>query len=257
MNHFDCDADMRAIPFKALRAPWRDEPDVDIHQTDELVVRRHLDYDDAKAGDGEAAVRLVDATINPAVVEALGRRSGNGEPVLLPVVAEESEGANAIPLALAQRLSLDLGWEVETGVIQSNVAARTRKDGYYRLAIQPVFDGIVDVQRPFLLVDDFVGQGATLANLRGHILGLGGRVAGFTSLAGKSVSGRLALRPETLAELRKVHGQGLENWWRQVFGFDFEQLTESEARYLIARTDAGRVRAEIAARIREQPDQIG
>jgi len=255
MTDFD-DADLPGIPFKALRAPWHDEPDVDIHQTDEQVVRQHRDYDDAKAGDGEAAVRLVDDTINPVVVKSLRQRT-ELEPVLLPVVAEESEGANAIPLALAQRLSLELGWEVETGIIQSNVAARTRKDGYYRLAIQPVFDGVVDVRQPFLLVDDFVGQGATLANLRGHVVDMGGRVVGFTSLAGKPVSGRLALRPETLGELRKVHGQDLENWWRQVFGFDFEQLTESEARYLVVRTDAGRVRAEIVARIREQPDQVG
>jgi hypothetical protein len=232
------------------------EPDVDIHQTDEHVVRGHVDYAEAKAGDGEAAVRLVDDTINPLVVEALRQRHGHERPTLLPVVAEESDGANAIPLALAQRLSLVLGWEVEAGVIQSNVAARTRKDGYYRLAIQPVFDGTADVRQPFLLVDDFVGQGATLANLRGHLMALGGRVVGFTSLAGKVVSGRLALRPESLAELRKVHGQVLENWWRQVFGFGFERLTESEARYLVVRTDVERVRAEIAARIRQQSDQV-
>lgn len=102
MTDFD-DADLPGIPFKALRAPWHDEPDVDIHQTDEHVVRQHRDYDDAKAGDGEAAVRLVDDTINPVVVKSLRQRT-ELEPVLLPVVAEESEGANAIPLALAQRL---------------------------------------------------------------------------------------------------------------------------------------------------------
>ena len=250
-------ANIPAIPFKAPRAPWHAEPDVHIHQTDEQVVRAHADYADAKAGDGEAAVRLVDATINTEVVAAIRRHGLPGQPALLPVVAEESDGVNAIPLALAQRLSMELGWEVETGIIQSNVAARTRKDGYYRLAIQPLFDGIVDVHQPFLLVDDFVGQGATLANLRGHVIGLGGQVTGFTSLAGKAVSGRLALRPDTLVELREIHDQGLEHWWRQVFGFGFEQLTESEARYLIPRTDAERVRAEIAARIREQPDQVG
>ena len=166
------------IPFRALRAPWLDEPEVDIHQTDERVVREHPDYADAKAGDGEAAVRLVDATINLATIEALRQRQRHTPLTLLPVVAEESDGANAIPLAMAQLLSLALGWEVEAGIIQSNVAARTRKDGYYRLAIQPVFDGIVDTRESFLLVDDFVGQGATLANLRGHIMDLGGKVAG-------------------------------------------------------------------------------
>lgn len=145
------------IPFRALRARWLDEPEVDIHQTDEHVVRGHMDYADAKAGDGEAAIRLVDDTLNPAIIEILRQRWGHAQLTLVPVVAEESEGANAIPLAMTQRLSLTLGWEVETGIIQSNVAARTRKDGYYRLAIQPVFDGTADVHQPFLLVDDFVG----------------------------------------------------------------------------------------------------
>lgn len=84
----------------------------------------------------------------PAIPFKALRRNFPGQPTLLPVVAEESEGANAIPLALAQRLSLEPGWEVEAGIIQSNVAARTGKDGYYRLAIQPVFDGVVDVHQP-------------------------------------------------------------------------------------------------------------
>lgn len=100
------------IPFKALRAPWLDEPDVDIHQTDELVVRGHPDYADAKAGDGEAAIRLINDTLNLAVVEALRHRQRDTPLTLLPVVAEESDGANAIPLALAQRLSLALRWEL-------------------------------------------------------------------------------------------------------------------------------------------------
>jgi hypothetical protein len=219
------------------------------------VVRGHPDYADAKAGDGEAAVRLVEDTIDLHRVDALRRRWAEQTLSLLPVVAEESEGANAIPLALAQRLAAELGWEVETGIIQANVAARTRKDGYYRLAIQPIFDGEADLRQPFALIDDFVGQGATLANLRGHVLAQGGQVAGFVSLTGKPISATLALRPATLADLRRIHGPDLEDWWRQVLGFGFESLTESEARYLIARKDAERIRTEIVARIRDQPDQ--
>ena len=170
--------------------------------------------------------------------------------MLLPVVAEEAEGTNAIPLALASRLSLALGWLLETRIIQANVAARTRKDGYYRLAIQPMFDGPVQAGREYLLVDDFVGQGATLANLRGYVIQHGGQVGGYTSLTGKIVSATLALQPATLAELRQIHGQDLESWWRAVFGFGFDAFTESEAKYLIDRTDAQRVRNEIVARLR-------
>jgi hypothetical protein len=47
--------------------------------------------------------------------------------------------------------------------------------------------------------------------------------------------------------LRAKHGAGLEEWWRQHFGFDFECLTRSEARYLENTPDADTVRSRIAA----------
>lgn len=238
-------------PFRPHRVPWgAHEPDVLIHQFEEMQVRGHPRYADAKAGDLDAAAELVQDTLNPEMVIALAGL-GLARPMLLPVVAEEAHGTNAIPLVLAQQVGAALGWPLETRVIQSNVVGRTRKDGYYRLAFQPLFDGAPDPDRDYVLVDDFIGQGATLANLRGHVLASGGRVPGITSLTGKVVSATLALRPATLAELRQTHGDDLENWWRQVFGFGFEHLTESEARYLIPRSDADRVREEILARFRQ------
>lgn len=236
-------------PFRPQRAPWgAHEPDVLIHQLEEMRVRGHPRYPDAKAGDLDAAAELVLDTLNPETVAALGEL-GLARPTLLPVVAEEAQGTNAIPLVLAQQIGAALDWPLETGVIQSNVVGRTKKDGYYRLAFQPLFDGTPDPDRDYVLVDDFIGQGATLANLRGHVLASGGRVPEITSLTGKVVSATLALQPATLAELRQTHGDDLENWWRQVFGFGFECFTESEARYLIPRSDADRVREEILARL--------
>lgn len=236
-------------PFRPQRAPWGAvEPDVLIHQLEEMQVRGHPRYADAKAGDLYAAAELVQDTLNAEMVTALAGL-GLAEPMLLPVVAEEAHGTNAIPLVLAQQMAAALGWPLETRIIQSNVVGRTRKDGYYRLAFQPLFDGAPDPGRDYVLVDDFIGQGATLANLRGHVLAAGGRVPGITSLTGKVVSAILALQPATLAVLRQTHGNDLENWWRQVFGFGFECLTESEARYLIPRSDADRVREEILARL--------
>lgn len=221
-----------------------------IHQSDEMQVRGHPSYADAKAGDLDAAAELVQDTLDQATLTALADL-GLAQPVLLPVVAEEAHGTNAIPLVLAQQVGAVLDWPIETRVIQSNVVGRTRKDGYYRLAFQPLFEGGSDPDRDYVLVDDFIGQGATLANLRGHVLAAGGRVPGVTSLTGKAVSATLALQPATLAQLRLTHGDDLENWWRQVFGFGFEHLTESEARYLIPRSDADRVREEILARLRQ------
>ena len=35
-----------------------------------------------------------------------------------------------------------------------------------------------------------------------------------------------------IRSLREKHGQNFENWWRQTFGFGYDSLTRSEARYL-------------------------
>ena len=59
-------------------------------------------------------------------------------------------------------------------------------------------------------------------------------------------SAKLALSDEQLGELRHKHG-GLENWWRERYGFGFEALTQSEARYLARTADADTIRNRVAA----------
>jgi hypothetical protein len=49
----------------------------------------------------------------------------------------------------------------------------------------------------------------------------------------------------TLEKLRLKHGKELENWWSERFGFRFDSLTESEARYLLNTPDAERIRNRI------------
>ena len=97
----------------------------------------------------------------------------------------------------------------------------------------------------YLMVDDFVGQGGTLANFRGHIESRGGAVIGAVTLTGKPHSATLALSEQLLATLRKTHGE-LENWWLGRFGFGFEALTESEARYLVRTPHADTIRSRLA-----------
>ena len=97
-----------------------------------------------------------------------------------------------------------------------------------------------------MLVDDFVGMGGTLANLKGHIESNGGHVLAAVSLTGKPHSAKLALTPERLNELRAKHGQKLENWWLGRFAHTFDALTESEARYLARTETADIVRDRIA-----------
>ena len=72
----------------------------------------------------------------------------------------------------------------------------------------------------------------------------GGSVIGATVLTGKDYSAILALNSDRLNALRDQHGQ-LEKWWQERFGFEFDCLTASEARYLIQTPESERIRARI------------
>lgn len=160
---------------------------------------------------------------------------------MISVHAEERVGVNAIPEVLAEYLGHVLDWKIESDVVQANVVNHTGASGFSRLAKQAFFEGVVKPE-VYVIVDDFIGQGGTIANLRGHIHMQGGLVLCATTLTGKAHSALLHQSPNKLTELRNKHGQ-LEEWWKERFGFGFECLTASETRYLINTATSEKIRA--------------
>jgi hypothetical protein len=239
-----------SLSDRPYRTAWGNFPDVVI-QVDEPVLKRHPAYAAAKKGDSEAAERLV---LNITTIGALDRICaliGTSMPTLVPVHALETEGMNAIPRVLARVLAQTLNLPIRRDVVQINRVAHTGADGYSRLAFPALFGGEV-APSLFLLVDDFVAQGGTLANLKGFLEHSGGTVVGATALGGKAHSARLRLDDQTLKELRAKHGPELETWWHAAFGYGFDRLTESEARYLIRVDDAHAVSTRIVAASRSR-----
>ncbi|MDO8788667.1 MAG: hypothetical protein Q7J42_11405 [Sulfuritalea sp.] len=150
-------------------------PDVLIHAA-ESRVKQHSAYPAAKSGDAGAALDLVRDVFDDALPDRLRELVGDRQPMLVSAHAYEREGVNAIPEVLADVMAKRLGWRVDGGVVQANVVTHTGADGFARLARQPAFDGAVTAGTENVMVDDFVGMGGTLANLRGHIESHGGRV---------------------------------------------------------------------------------
>ena len=138
--------------------------------------------------------------------------------VLVPIHALESEGVNEIPMALAEELSRRLEMPVHDAIVQLNSVGHTGADGFTRLA-----------------------------NLAGFIRGQGGEILGATVLTGKPYSAKLAPDEAQIRALKAKHGAELEEWWRQSFGFGFDCLTRSEARYLENTADADTIRSRVAA----------
>ncbi len=230
------------------RAPWDGFPDVVIVAA-QSSVKKHPDYDQAKQGNvhdaAPAAKRLATAMLTTASVDAIGRLPLQGA-LIVPVHALEGQGFNRIPAAFAELLAEELNLDVETGIIQVNVVNHTGATGWQRLVSPPLFEGPVVADQRYFLVDDFVGQGSTLANLRGHIVRYGGQVVGAACLTGRADSSKLALTLHTLEGLRRKHGPELEAWWAETCGYDFAALTESEARYLLRVEDADTIRVRLA-----------
>lgn len=230
------------------RARWDDFPDVVIVAA-QSSVKNHPDYEQAKQGNVQdaapAAKRLAAAMLTSASLDAIERLPLQ-EGLIVPVHALEGQGFNRIPAAFAELLGEKLNLGVETGIIQVNVVNHTGATGWQRLASPPLFEGAVVAGQRYFLVDDFVGQGGTLANLRGHIAHHGGHVVGAACLTGRADSSKLALTLQTLEGLRHKHGPELEAWWVETCGYDFACLTESEARYLVRVENADAVRARLA-----------
>lgn len=246
------EADLKTMK-QPPRVAWKTFADV-VLLAGESQTKQHPEYPGAKAGDAVAAANLVNGLVDQAgiaeVRSLVSEASGSGEPVLVSAAAYEREGFNAIPAALAKLLSERLGAPFDTTVVQTNVVSHTGADGYGRLARQAAFEGEVKKEREYVMVDDFIGQGGTLANLRGWIEKQGGKVVGAVALTGKPYSARLTPSQEQLHELRQKHGRDFEKWWRENFGHPFDCLTQSEARYLARSPDVDTIRNRLAAAVR-------
>jgi hypothetical protein len=226
-----------------LRAPWSDrDPEVLICAS-ESSVKNHRNYAAAKAGSVMDAWALASSVLSYADHAAV-RAVMDGGQTLVAVQAFEGVSINRIPVAMAQWLHGKFGGAVDRSIVQINRVGHTGSSGWNRLSHQALFDGEVIAGKRHVLVDDFVGQGGTLANLRGYILAKGGLVDGCVVLTGQARSAKIALSRQTLSALRSKHGS-LEPWWHSQFGFGFDALTESEAVYLL-RVDADTIRDRIS-----------
>jgi hypothetical protein len=218
---------MAAAPAQ-MRLPWPpDFPDAVIHN--QVRVRdSHPDYAPAKGGDVEAALVLAIELVSDDAVQDLRHIVAGRPAVLLPVVAEETTGFNAIPDAMAQVLSRDLRLEAAAGeIVQTNKVGHTRAPAFQRIVTPATFGGRVRSGADYVLVDDHVGLGGTLANLRGFVEAGGGRVVAITALTESRDARRISLRAETLAMLRERHGKELDIFWNAQFGYGIACLTEA------------------------------
>jgi hypothetical protein len=225
----------------APRIPWPGElPDVIVHHPavrDAKGRWRQSAFDDpdygaAKSGDAEAAARYAAAFASPAALQRLLSLLGTRKARVLPVHAEERAGRNAIPDALAAIIALSAGGILDNAIVQANRPFRTKASGLERIARRAWFDGPVERGALYVLVDDHVTIGGTLADLASHVAAGGGIVLAATTLTSARPTAFIGLDRQRLAEVTGRFGP-MDDRFAATYGYTFEALTNGEAAILL------------------------
>jgi len=182
----------------------------------------------AKSGDVEAAAKLVQALVSPEQI-AFAKKFGK-EAIYVPIIADEKEGKNKIPLAFAYHVASKTGAKVSTDIIQASRVARKGKGLLERMFRRADFEGKVRKGGLYVIFDDALVTGGTIAEVANHILQHGGQVVGIMAL-GKTPGAwyDLTIDQATYNEIRERFGHAIE----EIFAVNPSALTSREAQFFL------------------------
>ena len=154
---------------------------------------------------------------------------------------------------LARRLNL----EVESNIVQSERVGRTGTDANHRLAFNPSFEGEVKTGQAYLIIDDTLLMGGTIASLRGYIENRGGRVVGASVMDAQEGAIDIAVKPKMLAAIENKHGPSMNQFWQENFSYGIDKLTQSEAGHLRRATSVDEIRDRLTKARHEGSERLG
>ncbi len=228
------------------------------------------DYEAAKQyGDIEAARRLAAKRVNPAHLERmvadLKERGISPEEVIVLPVLEKEQGKNALPRALGEYAAQYLGARLETKIVDISQSTHTGKETINRLLDRKNFEGPVEENGKYLLVDDVLTQGGTLHELRHYLANNRAEAVGAVALAFSRYSSTmehrntLAIQADTISELERRYGRNELEEVLQDHDISgrLEALSEGEGRFLLGKKfpDIDTLRISLHAAVRARSGQ--
>lgn len=206
-----------------MNISWEDSFPAGYGHTSLAFLKRCLGFEEAKNGGLEAASFVVSRCVKQNRLRHLRER--HPDAVLLPVL-----GKNKLPLALAQEIGLPIWY----GVRLIHIVNRKMLSAIQRLLHKPKFCGFIQEGTQYILIDDVITQGGTIAALREFVIVRGGRVVAVVALAYAIGSHAIAPLKRNVVRLLVKFGMPLI-LLLQSLGIicDVHELTNSQIKYLL------------------------
>ena len=99
----------------------------------------------------------------------------------------------------------------------------------------------------YLVVDDTLTMGGTIASLRGYVENHGGKVVAALVMTAHEGAVDLAVKAKMLAGIAEKHGPMMNEFWQETFGYGIDKLTQGEAGHLRAAPTVDAIRDRITA----------
>ncbi len=226
------------------RSDWGDFPEV-VRNGNLGDLKAQPEYEAAKNGDSIAALDIVERLLTDETIDHIKHLIGQEKPLLLPVQIVEENGYNKIPAAIAVVLGERLNLKVDNSIVQQEKLFRTGSNAFHRLAFNPTFNGGVAVGQKYFIVDDNLTMGGTIASLRGYVENRGGKVIGASVMVARHGAVNMVVRPGTLTAIKQKHGEAINKFWKETFGYGISQLTQAEAKIISKSASIDSIRDQI------------
>ena len=190
-------------------------------------LREHRNYRQAKAGDHYAAFDLLLELVSKRLIDYQGYFPANA--VYASPFARELTGDNALPLVLALLCAAEFDGEPDFTIVQRERVYHTGANPMERLITRPSFVGRVQSGRNYVLVDDVINMGNTLAELANYIIHRGGHVIAYCVLVDDGRLKTLSPEQKIIDKLSERFGHEIE----EIFGTRTNCLTANESQYLL------------------------
>ena len=203
-------------------------------------IKAHASYVQAKAGDPKAALDLI-SDLALAWLMGVQDRFSLSCTFVAPH-AKEVSGDNAIPQTLAAVCALVYSGKADTSVVQTDRVFHTGADPMERMATRAEFEGEVVAGERYVLVDDVISMGGTLAELSNFIQSRGGLVHDVVVLTNAGRNKSLVPDAKTVRLLKERFHHDIV----KIFGIEPGALSANEASYLVGFRSVDEIRNRLA-----------